>query len=305
MLVNCNLYVEGFDCWQVGCITLARPTKSSSMFTQMVGRGLRLQDGTGNLLEATKAGMLLEKRDCRIIDVVDCSRRCNLVTLPSLMGLNADFDLHGTSITKAAEEIEKIQEKNPGIDFSNLTDLSKIKAYVESFDLLADICPTEVREISQLGWTQAQDGAYVLIIPEARDVVEARKFWAYRHEKLIVTQNELDEYILNHAEVGKERQLGIYNTLQEALNAADDCIRRCRPDRLKVLQREAAWHANAATDASKKYLRRLVGKKSFNFCTCAYGPKCSGVPGTPCMSCGKIQLNAGQVTTAINKLRIK
>ncbi len=305
VLVNCNLYVEGFDCWQVGCITLARPTKSSSMFTQMCGRGLRLQDGTGNLLDAVKSGMILEKKDCRIIDVVDCSKRCNLVTLPSLMGLNADFDLHGASVTKAAEEVEALQEKNPGVPFDGLTDLSKVRAYVESFDLLADTCPTEVKELSTLTWTKGQDGAYVIVVPEARDVIDARQFYRYRHEKLVISQNALEEWELSITSVDPERKLGVFNTLQEAINTADDVLHRCRPDRLKVLQREAAWHANAATDASKKYLKRLVGKKPFNFCTCAYGLKCSGVPGQTCMSCGKQQLTAGQVTTAINRLKVK
>ncbi len=116
VLVNCNVLVEGFDAWQVSCVTLARPTKSSSMFTQMIGRGLRLQDGTGNLLEATKAGMALQKTDCKVIDVVDCSRKCNLVTLPSLLGLNPEFNLRGESITKAVEKIEELEEKHVGID---------------------------------------------------------------------------------------------------------------------------------------------------------------------------------------------
>jgi hypothetical protein len=121
----------------------------------------------------------------------------------------------------------------------------------------------------------------------------------------VISQNALEEWELSITSVDPERKLGVFNTLQEAINTADDVLHRCRPDRLKVLQREAAWHANAATDASKKYLKRLVGKKPFNFCTCAYGLKCSGVPGQTCMSCGKQQLTAGQVTTAINRLKVK
>ena len=305
VLVNCNVLVEGFDAWQVSCIILARPTKSSSMFTQMVGRGLRLQDGTGNLVEATKAGMSLVKTDCRVIDVVDNSRRCNLVTLPSLLGLNADFNLHGESVTKAVEEIEALQEKNPGMPFDGLTDLSKVRAYVESFDLLRDTCPDEVRELSQLTWQHSQDGSYVIAVPEARDIVEARQFYRYRHEKLTLSQNALEEWELIHTSVDPERKLGIFNTLPEALKVADDVLRRCRPYSLKVLQRNAAWKGGTASDASKKYLKRLVSKKPFNFCTCPVGAKCSGVAGTICMTCNKTQLTAGQVTTAITRLKTK
>ncbi len=290
VLNNCALLTEGYDSPSVSCIVLARPTQSSSLMTQQIGRGTRLYPG---------------KNDCIVIDVCDNTRKNSLVTFPSLLGLNPAFDLHGASVTKAAEEIEALQEKNPGVPFDGLTDLSKVRAYVESFDLLSDPYPVEVKEISALTWQKGQDGAYVIVVPEARDVIDARQFYRYRHEKLVIAQNALEEYELSITSVDPERKLGVFNTLQEAVNTADEVLRRCRPDRVKVLQREAPWHAYAASDASKKYLKRLVGKKPFGFCTCVYGPKCSGVPNTPCMSCGKQQLTAGQVTTAINRLKIK
>jgi len=305
VLVNCNVLVEGFDAWQVSCIILARPTKSSSMFTQMIGRGLRLQDGTGNLLEATKSGMALQKFDCKVIDVVDASRKCSLVTLPSLLGLNPDFDLHGESVTKAIEEVEKVQEKYPDIDFSNLLDLSGVKAYVESLDLFAEPYTQEVKEFSELTWMQTADGAYVLAIPEKREVKEAKQFWAFQHEKLHITPNELDEYVLSITTVEDDRQLGIFNSIAEAFKTADEVVKRCRPDRVKLLQRTAGWHSGTASDASKKYLKKLVGKKPFIYCVCKVGAKCSGVAGTICQTCNKQQLTAGQAALAINKFKIK
>jgi ATP-dependent helicase IRC3 len=304
VLVNCNVLVEGFDAWQVDCITLARPTKSSSMFTQMIGRGLRLQDGTGNLLDATKAGMSLTKTDCRVIDVVDCSRRCNLVTLPSLLGLNPDFNLHGESVTKAAEKIEELQEKHVGIDFSNLTDLSHVKAYVESLDLLADPFTPEVKEYSKLSWQEQSDGSYFIAIPESREVSDNKQYWAYRHEKLVLTQDQLEQWELSITSTDPERKLGVFNTLKEAFETADNVLLRCRADRVKLMQREAPWHSNPVSDASKKYLRRLVGKRPFQFCLDPVGPKTSGVAGQTCDVCGKIQMNAGQATTVITKLKV-
>lgn len=41
VLVNVDLFSEGFDCPEVGCILLARPTLSLARYLQMVGRGLR------------------------------------------------------------------------------------------------------------------------------------------------------------------------------------------------------------------------------------------------------------------------
>jgi ATP-dependent helicase IRC3 len=300
VLVNCNVLVEGFDCWQVSCVVLARPTKSSSMFTQMIGRGLRLQDGTGNLLEATKAGMALQKIDCKVIDVVDASRKCNLVTLPSLLGLNPDFNLHGTSVTKAVEEIEALQEKNPGVSFDDLTDLSKVKAYVESMDLFAEPYTKEVTEFSELTWMSQADGSYVLAVPENREVKEAKQYWNFQHEKLHITPNELDEYELSITTVNTDRKLGTYNTLQEAFTTADEVVRRCRGDRVRLLKREESWHAGPASDAAKKYLKTLTKGKPFLYCLCA------GSAGTVCGACNKQKgITAGQAALAINKLKVK
>src|SRR5579863_2430831 len=54
VLVNCGILTEGYDDWQIGCVILGRPTKSPVLFAQMVGRGTRLEEGTGNLKEALK-----------------------------------------------------------------------------------------------------------------------------------------------------------------------------------------------------------------------------------------------------------
>lgn len=42
IICNVNIFSEGFDCPDVECIQLARPTKSLSMYLQQVGRGLRI-----------------------------------------------------------------------------------------------------------------------------------------------------------------------------------------------------------------------------------------------------------------------
>ena len=305
VLCNCGVLIEGFDAWNVMAVLDAAPTKSSSKYTQKIGRGTRLEEGTGNLLEAIKAGIALRKKDCYVLDVVDNNKRCSLVTLPSLVGLNSDFDLHGESVTKAIEEVEKVQEKYPDINFSNLLDLSGVKAYVESLDLFAEPYTQEVKELSELTWMQTQDGAYVLAIPEKREVKEAKQFWAFLHEKLYITPNELDEYVLSITSTETDKELGIFNTLEEAFKTADEVVRRCRPDRVKLLQRNAGWHSGTASDASKKYLRKLVGKKFFSRCLCVVGKDCNGVAGSACGTCGKIQMNAGECALAITKFKVK
>lgn len=50
VLCNSMLYTEGWDCPSVDCVTVLRPTKSRSLFAQMVGRGTRLAPGKDRLL---------------------------------------------------------------------------------------------------------------------------------------------------------------------------------------------------------------------------------------------------------------
>jgi ATP-dependent helicase IRC3 len=303
VLCNCGVLIEGFDAWNVMCVILAAPTKSSSRYTQMVGRVTRLEEGTGNLIEAIKAGLKLRKVDGFVFDIVDNNKRCSLVTLPSLVGLNPEFDLHGESVTEAIEKIEALQEKNPGIDFSQLTDLTNVKAYVDSLDMFAEPYTQEVKEFSELTWMQTQDGAYVLNIPEQREVKESRQYWNFLHEKMHIVSNELDEYELSISTVETQRKLGIFNSLQEAFTTADEVVKRCRPDRVKLLLREVEWHKGNASDASKKYLKKVAGKKPFGYCVCPTMGACTGIPNTTCGACSKKQMTAGEVALAINKLK--
>src|SRR6185295_16083222 len=122
-LFNAQLLTEGYDDWTVQAVILAAPTASSTKFTQEVGRVTRIQEGIGNLLDAIARGVVLIKKDAYVLDVVDNYKRNSLVTFPSLLGLNPEMDLQGMDIIEAAETIEGLQDKYPGVDFTNLTDL--------------------------------------------------------------------------------------------------------------------------------------------------------------------------------------
>lgn len=49
-LVNCALFTEGFDSPAISCVAVGRPTKSRSLYAQMIGRGTRTFPGKDNLL---------------------------------------------------------------------------------------------------------------------------------------------------------------------------------------------------------------------------------------------------------------
>lgn len=300
VLFNAQVLTEGYDDWQVSCIILAAPTRSGSKYTQEIGRGTRLQEGAGNLLEALARGFALTKQDCIILDVVDNSKRCSLVTLPSLLGLNPEMDLGGESVTAVAEKMEELQDKYPMVDLSAITDIKNVKVYLESIDLFSEPYTEEVKELSKFTWIASSDGSYLLSIPEKREV--KGEYYNYLHEKLHIKQNELDEYELTLTNSkDPERKLATCATLKEAFETGDDVIRRCRADRIKLLSREDAWRTAVASEAVKKYLRSLTKKKPLLKCICAG----YSILGTACRSCKQMPITAGEASTAIEILKVK
>jgi superfamily II DNA or RNA helicase len=240
VLSNAQLLCEGFDSPAVSCILMARPTRSSTAYCQAIGRGTRLNQG---------------KADCLVIDLVDNAKRCSLVTLPSLVGLSPDMDLHGQGMVDVAEKMEALQEKYPTVPLSHLTDLSKVKAYVESLDLFAQPFTEEIIQSSKLKWMTTADGAYTLQIPEKKEL--SGQYARYLHERLIIEPNELSEYVLSIKTTQTDKVLGTYNTLQEALASGDDVVVRCRSDRMALLTRTAEWHNRPASGPAIKMLRKL------------------------------------------------
>lgn len=75
VLVNCMVFTEGTDIPCIETVIVARPTASDALYTQMVGRAMRLYQG---------------KERAILIDCVGVTGTRSLCTAPSLLGLNLD-----------------------------------------------------------------------------------------------------------------------------------------------------------------------------------------------------------------------
>jgi len=60
VVVNCAVLTEGWDCPEISCLILARPTKSLGLYRQMVGRALRTCEGKTDALILDHAGACFE-----------------------------------------------------------------------------------------------------------------------------------------------------------------------------------------------------------------------------------------------------
>ncbi len=88
VLANCQVLTEGYDEPSVDCIVMARPTKSSVLYTQMIGRGTRTFPG---------------KENCLVLDFCDNASRHDLCSFKNT--------LEGVVMPVGGDEEEIIEDK--------------------------------------------------------------------------------------------------------------------------------------------------------------------------------------------------
>jgi hypothetical protein len=141
-VANCAVLTEGFDCPPVDCIITARPTKSTALYTQMIGRGTRPYPG---------------KHDCLILDVVGQAGRHDLVTAAGLFGLSPR-EMAARTVTEALDERERVEEQRRELSGGRLVSR-----------------PVELFVGRSLHWVEQTPGRYILTISAGRIVLEQRR----------------------------------------------------------------------------------------------------------------------------------
>jgi ATP-dependent helicase IRC3 len=246
VLTNCNVLTEGYDDPSIGCVVLARPTKSQLLFVQMAGRGTRLQVGIDNLNEARLAGVPITKPDCIFLDVVDATRRHSLVTLPSLFGLPVKLDMKGQNVFTLLDKAKEIASLHPNLPMDKLETLDDIKAEVEQIDLLNYNAPEEIEASTTMRWTKTEAGEFHLSLPNKEGVVVMRDLLDKWEIKGTVNQNAFS-------------QSGFGSSI-EACKYAENCIAMFGRNVVPLVKRNAAWQKKMATDPQKKYIKFLLGR---------------------------------------------
>jgi len=134
ILCNMNVLTEGYDEPTIECVALLRPTKSLILYTQIVGRGLRLSPNTN-------------KTDCLVLDFTTSSSKHNLANIYQLFGYtqpekDSDFrilDINDTTIQ--SEEEEQKKAKGDGIDNLYIGETQKLSFFddTQKLDILVKI----------------------------------------------------------------------------------------------------------------------------------------------------------------------
>ena len=217
ILVNCMVLTEGFDAPECSCIIMARPTSSSLLYTQMIGRGTRIKPQT------------CEFRDLLVIDLVDVGKKTGLATVNTLFGLPpsiAPGDLLNTM--DAYEEIAK--DANILIDmFNEAESLDDLVIRAKAFDPLAR-AQLPAGMSSEFSWVRTGFG-FALSIPGG--------------PQLGIVLNLLLQGELQIKRRGQRTErLGTYGSARQAMSVADDWARDNFAGRLSIVKKGARWRMN-------------------------------------------------------------
>ena len=111
-LVNVGVLTEGFDDPSIEIVAITRPTKSRSLYAQMIGRGTRplpgMVDGYDTPHERRHAISTSAKSHVEILDFVGNSGRHKLVTTAEVLGGKYSDEVVERAKKKAAESDEAV-----------------------------------------------------------------------------------------------------------------------------------------------------------------------------------------------------
>ena len=117
-LVNCAVTTEGFDEPSIEVVVMARPTKSRSLYSQMLGRSTRALPGVVDgpaTPELRKAAIAASPKPCAtVIDLVGNCGKHTLMTPADILGGNYD--------DAVVEKAKKILEDGDGRDVQDALD---------------------------------------------------------------------------------------------------------------------------------------------------------------------------------------
>lgn len=253
VLVNCNVLTEGYDCPSIDTILMTRPTKSSVLYSQMIGRGTRLSPDTG-------------KQFLNLVDFVDNVGKNKVVTLPSIFGVPKMLNLKGGKlINEVLEKIDKIKEVNPDFDVEKIDDWSdeSIDKIVKEVNIFAQASiPEEVQQHSKFSWERDGDG-FKLSVPPTAD----------KKSTLIIRPNLLSQWELvekvynkvpparNNGYTGwlkKEESVKILGKDQsEIFSLSDDFLSKEFPQQSQVFRQDGKWRKDEPSEKQLKMLSKF------------------------------------------------
>ena len=146
-IVNVMVFTEGTDIPRVETVIVARPTQSEALYTQMVGRGLRLYPG---------------KEKLTLIDCVGVTGRASLCTAPTLLGLDVS--------SVPARKRDQLQGDLFDLPVRAADATDTPESWIRNVEIV-DLWAKEQRyETHDVNWFKLPDGTLVCSLPERKKI---------------------------------------------------------------------------------------------------------------------------------------
>ena len=154
IIVNVDIFSEGFDCPDIEFIQLARPTCSLVKYLQQVGRGLRPTENKQNCVILDNVGMYSK------FGLPDARRHWNyhfkgkaVVEEPAKYTSNGTGKSRFVDLSEGTEDMELIQD-----DYEDIETISDVQN--ESSSAIDDFFPLFGVTLGKTTWKQAKDMGY-------------------------------------------------------------------------------------------------------------------------------------------------
>lgn len=232
-LVNCMVLTEGTDLPMIETVIMARPTSNQSLYTQAVGRALRLFPG---------------KEKALLIDCVGVSDKLKICTAPTLIGLDPDV-VPDSKISKVEGDLLELESK---IDMLCDTPESWI-LQARAVDLFAEDVHLDTLG---LNFVMKPNGSLSCSLGDNQRIY-------------ISTPDEIGlcEIVYEKKSYGRKKELHSKNkyTPQEAVNITRRMLENKFMEQrplwdMKVVNK---WGNAKISDAQKKYIKSLTSTKKY------------------------------------------
>lgn len=239
VLTNMNLLTEGVDIPEISAILMLRPTQSWTLYTQMLGRGLRPAPG---------------KPDCIVIDIAGNSELHQLgknppISAAGVFELPLGLDLGGQLVTEALELFEELSDEQRAKLFKRVINIDGLKAALTEVDILSELeTPEELTGVSAWTWLKLSDQHYMLGCGSTQQE---------NHCRLDMIESTLGRFELTIQSSERREVHDVGDDLKGAFQLAEQIAQRIWPNVGAVANSNARWRKEKPTEKQIAFLIKL------------------------------------------------
>lgn len=228
-IVNCMVLTEGTDLPCIETIIMARPTMNSSLYAQMVGRGLRLYPG---------------KECLNLIDMVGVAGSVEICTAPDLIGKdekNIPRDRR-QNLKGAITEMDQVMENDYDIPKVWILNSKRVDVFAQTHDV-AESNANWILQYDNSLFYQFSNNDFVKITPE-NAVGEVSLIWYHSGQLTKVDGLNVKSAILT-------AEKDIFTRYEQEKSLWDKAI-------------ASGWGKNPVSDSQINYIRYLCTPKDLD-----------------------------------------